>query len=54
MVAASSILCYGMIVDVTGVDSPYKEYVDEWNEDVPDGGDNAIDQVCNNAGGSGR
>ncbi len=43
-----------VVDDVTGVDSLYKEYVDEWNEDVLDGGDNtgddAIDQVYNNAG----
>jgi hypothetical protein len=43
-----------VVNDVTGVDSPYEEYVDEWNEDVPDGGqdggDDAIDQVYDDAG----
>ena len=32
---------------VTGVDTPYKEYVDEWNKVVLEIGDNALDQyVC--------
>jgi hypothetical protein len=26
------------------VDSPYEEYVDEWNKDIPTEGDDAIDQ----------
>ena len=39
-----------VVDDVTGVDSPYEEYVDEWNQDVPEGGDDANDQVYNNAG----
>ena len=34
-----------VVDDVTGVDSPYEEYVDEWNKDVPEIGDNAINQV---------
>lgn len=33
-----------VVDDVTGVDSPYEEYVDEWNKDIPTEGDDAIDQ----------
>ena len=33
-----------VVNDVTGVDTPYEEYVDEWNKDVMESGDNAIDQ----------
>jgi hypothetical protein len=39
-----------VVDDVTGVDSPYKEYVDEWNKDVPEIGDDAIDQVYDDKG----
>ena len=36
-----------VVDDVTGVDTPYKEYMDECNKDVLEIGDNAIDQyVC--------
>ncbi len=31
-----------VVDDVTGVDSPYEVYVDEWNKDVPTKGDDAI------------
>ena len=34
-----------VVDDVTGVDNPYEEYVDEWNKDVSPDGDEAIDQV---------
>ena len=33
-----------VVADVTGVDTLYNEYVDEWNRDVPVNGDNAIDK----------
>jgi hypothetical protein len=44
-----------VVDDVTVVDSPYEEYVDDWNNDVqadydPDGGDDAIDQVYEDTG----
>ena len=39
-----------VVDDVIGVDSPYKEYVDEWSKDVPEIGDDAMDQVYKNAG----
>jgi hypothetical protein len=32
------------------VNSPYEEYVDEWNKDVPEIGDDAIDQVYDDTG----
>ena len=31
-----------VVDDVTGVDTPYKEYLDEWNKDVLENGENAI------------
>ena len=33
-----------VVDDVAGVDSPYEPYVDDWNDDVPTNGDDAIDQ----------
>ncbi len=44
-----------VVDNVTGVDSSYEEYVDDWNDNVqadggPDGGDDAIDQVHEDAG----
>ena len=33
-----------VVDDVTGVDTPYKEYMDEWNKDVLENGDNFINQ----------
>ena len=39
-----------VVNDVTGVDSPYEEYVDEWNKDVPEIGDDAIEQVYDDTG----
>ena len=33
-----------VVNDVTGVDTPYKENVDEWNKDVLKNGDDAINQ----------
>ena len=37
-----------VVDDVAGVDNPYEEYVDEWNKDVPEDGDDIIDQVAGN------
>jgi hypothetical protein len=39
-----------VVDDVAGVDSPYEEYVNEWNKDVPEIGDDAIDQVYDDTG----
>jgi hypothetical protein len=39
-----------VVDDVAGVDSPYEEYVDEWNKDVPEIGNDAIDQVHDDTG----
>jgi hypothetical protein len=37
-----------VVDDVTGVDNPYEEYVDEWNKDVPADGDDTINQAKGN------
>ena len=33
-----------IVDDVAGVDGPYEPYVDEWNNDIPEIGNDAIDQ----------